>query len=80
MAKTSKNIQEKTFTVDAAGLSLGRLGVRLARILQGKDSPAYQPYIFANRKVKVVNLDRVKFTGKKLSQKTFYRHTGYIGH
>ncbi len=66
-------------TLDAANQSLGRLASRIAVILRGKTHPNYQPYLMPTDKVVVTNINQIKFTGKKLKQKTYYHYSGYPG-
>ncbi len=65
--------------VDATGQSLGRLARDVAVALQGKDKPTYTPHVMTGDHVVVVNMDKVRVTGDKLLQKTYYRHSGYVG-
>ncbi len=65
--------------VDAAGQTLGRLATRISRTLQGKDKPIYTPNILTGDFVVVVNAEKVRVTGRKLNQKLYYRHSGYVG-
>jgi len=67
-------------TIDATGQKLGRLASSIAHILQGKLSPAYNPRLSGNDKVIVTNFSKVVVTGRKDTQKIYYRHTGYMGH
>lgn len=76
MQQSSESIK----SIDASGKSLGRLASEVAMHLMGKHNPAFRRNIIAGPRVRVVNLRRVRFTGRKLLQKTYYRHTGYIGH
>jgi large subunit ribosomal protein L13 len=66
--------------IDAKNKALGRLGTEIAYYLQGKHRPDYDPSKDKKVFVLVKNLDHVKFTGKKIDQKVFIKHTGYIGH
>ena len=59
---------------------MGRVASEAARLLQGKESPSYERHVFDGKEVKVANLSKVRFTGKKYRQKLYRRHTGYIGH
>ena len=68
------------WVVDAAGQTLGRLSTRIAMALRGKNDPRYTPHTDTGEFVVVVNAERVKLTGRKRSEKTYYRHTGYKGH
>lgn len=65
--------------LDANGLVLGKLAVRAARLLTGKDSPDYTPHVEHRDGVIVVNAEKVRLTGKKLEQKIYRHHTGYPG-
>jgi large subunit ribosomal protein L13 len=67
------------FIVDATDLVLGRLATRIASVLRGKHKPTYTPHVDTGDHVIVINADKVKLTGRKLEQKTYYRHTGYPG-
>jgi large subunit ribosomal protein L13 len=63
--------------VDAEGQTLGRLAVRIANVLRGKDRPTYTPHIDTGDFVVVVNAEKVKLTGRKEEQKTYHRFSGY---
>ena len=65
--------------VDAEGKTLGRLATRLATMLRGKDKPEFTPHADMGDFVVVVNASKVHMTGKKLSDKMYYRHSGYPG-
>ena len=69
----------KWHVVDATGQTLGRLATRISRTLQGKDKPIYTPNILTGDYVVVVNSSKIRVTGRKLTQKTYYRHSGYVG-
>lgn len=72
---------EKEIKIDATGRSIGRVASEVAKLLQGKHLPDYAPYKLSGVKVHVTNLSQVKFTGKKLTGKIYYKPiTGYIGH
>jgi len=75
-----EDVTRQWFVVDAAGLPLGRLATRVAHILRGKHKPTFTPYLNGGDAVIVVNAERVKLTGRKLEQKRYFRHTGYMGH
>jgi large subunit ribosomal protein L13 len=72
-------IDKKWWLVDADGVVLGRLASHVANILRGKDRPHYTPFFDTGDFVIIVNADKVKLTGKKESQKVYYRHSGYMG-
>lgn len=72
-------IERKWYVVDAEGKTLGRLAAEVAKILRGKHKPTYTPHVDTGDHVIVVNADKVVLTGKKLTQKTYFRHSGYPG-
>jgi large subunit ribosomal protein L13 len=72
-------IARKWFVVDADGQTLGRLASRVARMLSGKDSPRYTPFIDTGDHVIVINAAKVKLTGLKASSKVYRHYTGYPG-
>jgi large subunit ribosomal protein L13 len=74
------DIQEQWFLVDAENQILGRLASRIAALLRGKLTPQFTPHANMRNHVVVINADKVKLTGKKLTDKIYYRHTGWIGH
>ncbi len=69
----------KWWVVDATGLPLGRLASRVAQVLSGKHKPSYTPHVDTGDFVVVVNAAQVKVTGKKTTDKMYYRHSGYPG-
>lgn len=73
------SIERKWYVVDASGLTLGRLSSEVAKILRGKNKPIYTPFIDTGDYVIVVNADKIVVTGKKMDQKLYTHHTGYIG-
>jgi len=78
MAKPEE-IKREWFVVDAAGKTLGRLASEIAKILRGKHKPYYTPHLDCGDYVVVINAEKVKVTGKKLTDKIYYRHSGYMG-
>lgn len=72
-------MERQNHTINAAGMSIGRLSTVIAGLLMGKNKTAYQPHIDGGDFVTVKNLKQAKFTGKKLTQKNYYHFTGYIG-
>jgi large subunit ribosomal protein L13 len=72
-------IARKWYVVDAAGQPLGRLATRVARILTGKDSPRYTPFIDTGDHVIVINAEKVKLTGLKAEKKVYRHYTGFPG-
>src|SRR5258708_35274326 len=67
------------FVVDASDQVLGRLATRVARVLIGKDKPAFTPYLDSGDHVVVINADKIRLTGNKLEQKVYRHHSGYPG-
>ena len=76
---TPATVEKKWHIVDADGLVVGRAATIIANILRGKHKPSYTPFIDCGDNVIVINAEKVRFTGKKLTQKVYYRHTGYAG-
>jgi large subunit ribosomal protein L13 len=72
-------IKRDWWLVDATDQTLGRLSAKLAMILQGKNKPVYTPHIDTGDFVVVVNVEKMRITGRKLDQKIYFRHTGYAG-
>ncbi len=73
------DVEHKWYIVDAEGVVLGRMAAQIANILRGKHKPMYTPHIDAGDNVIVINAAKVRMTGNKLANKTYYRHTGYPG-
>lgn len=72
-------VDKKWFLIDAEGMVLGRMASEIAKILRGKHKAGYTPHIDCGDNVIVVNAEKVKLTGRKLTDKRFYWHTGYPG-
>jgi len=70
-----EEVDKKWYLVDAADVPLGRLASKLAIILRGKDRPTFTPHVDTGGFVVVVNADKVRLTGKKLTDKLYYRHS-----
>ena len=66
-------------TIDAEGKAPGRIATEVATLLIGKHKPSFQPNIDGGDHVQIINASKMKFTGKKLDQKKYYRHSGYSG-
>ena len=73
-------MERKTHAIDATGKVLGRLASQIAILLQGKHKPNFVPYQDRGDFVIVKNVAQIKLTGKKIEQKKYYRHSGYLGH
>jgi large subunit ribosomal protein L13 len=74
-----QDIKRDWYVVDAQGQTLGRLASRMAAILRGKNKPYYTPHVDCGDFVIVINADKIHVTGQKLTQKKYYRHSGYLG-
>ncbi|MGR3219453.1 MAG: 50S ribosomal protein L13 [Candidatus Anammoxibacter sp.] len=78
MAK-GEDVQHSWYVIDANNLVLGRMAVKIAVILMGKHKPEYTPHVDTGDFVIVVNADKIILTGKKMKEKIYYSHTGYMG-
>ena len=78
MAKP-EDVERKWYVVDATDLVLGRLASQVAAVLRGKNKPTFTPNVDTGDHVIIVNCAKVRLTGKKLEQKMYRYHTGYIG-
>ncbi|MDO9558391.1 MAG: 50S ribosomal protein L13 [Syntrophales bacterium] len=74
-----ENVERNWLVIDAEGKVLGRLASEIAKRLRGKDKPVYTPYVDTGDFVIVVNAGKVQLSGKKLTDKIYYRHSGYPG-
>lgn len=74
-----KDENRNWYTVDVEGKTLGRVASQIAKILIGKHKPDYTPFLDTGDFVVVINADKIRVTGKKLSDKKYYRHSGYLG-
>jgi len=72
-------MESKTHTIDATNKVLGRLAVEISLLLRGKNKPSFAPHKNEGDFVIVKNIDKLRFTGKKLKQKIYYHHSGYMG-
>jgi len=75
----AQTVERKWYVVDADGMVLGRLASQVANILRGKHKPTWTPHVDTGDYVIIINSDKVVLTGKKLDQKIYYRHSGYVG-
>lgn len=73
------NIERKWYVVDAEGQTVGRLAAEVAKVLRGKHKPTFTPHVDTGDFVIIINADKVKFTGKKLTDKVYFHHSGYPG-
>lgn len=74
-----KKIERSWHTVDASSANLGRVATQIANFLRGKHKRQFTPHMDMGDFVVAVNVDKLKFTGRKLEQKTYFRHSGYLG-
>ena len=72
-------VERKWYVVDATDKTLGRLAAEVAKVLRGKNKPTLTPHVDTGDNVIIVNADKVVLTGKKLTQKLYFHHTGYLG-
>ncbi|WP_369026440.1 50S ribosomal protein L13 [Qipengyuania sp. RANM35] len=72
-------VEKKWHIVDADGLVVGRLAAIVANHLRGKHKPSYTPHVDCGDHVIIINADKVKFTGRKMTDKVYYKHTGHPG-
>ena len=84
LMKTTKSakpaeVVKKWHLIDAENLVVGRVATIIANILRGKHKPSFTPHVDCGDHVVVINADKVRFTGNKLKQKIYYKHTGYAG-
>jgi large subunit ribosomal protein L13 len=75
----AKDVEHRWHVIDASGKTLGKLATEVANLLMGKHKPTFVPYLDTGDFVIVLNATKVRVTGKKPQQKTYYRHSGYPG-
>jgi large subunit ribosomal protein L13 len=73
-------LEHRWFVVDAEGVVLGRLASKVAQLIRGKHKPTFSPHMDGGDYVVVINAEKVRLTGRKMEQKSYFKHTGYIGH
>ena len=74
-----ENVVRKWYILDAAGKPMGKTAVAAADLLRGKNAPEFTPHVDCGNFVIVINADKAVLTGKKMEQKYYYHHSGYIG-
>ena len=79
ISANASTVTKEWVVIDAADEVLGRLASQIAKILRGKNKPSYTPHVDCGDYVIVINADKVKLTGKKMTDKVYTRHTGYPG-
>ena len=75
----AKDIEQKWYLIDATGKTLGRLATRVVTILRGKHKPIYSPHMEVGDHIIVINAEKVAVSGRKRTDKLYYRHSGYPG-
>lgn len=76
---TPATVEKNWVLIDADGLVVGRVASIVANLLRGKHKPSFTPHIDCGDHVVIINADKVRFTGNKLKDKVYYKHTGYVG-
>ena len=79
ISANAATVQKEWIVVDANGAILGRLASQIAKILRGKHKPSFTPHVDCGDNVIVINADKIRLTGKKMTDKVYVRHTGYPG-
>ncbi len=79
VSANKQTVQKEWFVVDAKDEVLGRLASRVAIVLRGKHKPSFTPHVDCGDNVIIINAEKVKLTGNKMSEKQYVRHTGYPG-
>ena len=74
-----KEIKKDWYIINAQNAAVGRLAAYISKVLRGKNKPTFNPHIDNGDFVVVTNIDKIKFTGKKFTNKKYYRHTGHPG-
>lgn len=72
-------MEKNIYKIDASGKILGRLAAEIAVLLRGKNKPDFQRHLDGGAAVEVANAGKLKFSGKKMKQKIYYKHSGYLG-
>lgn len=76
----AETVRRDWYVVDADGKTLGRLASEIAHRLRGKHKPVYTPHVDTGDYIVVVNAEKIRVTGRKLKDKVYHHHTGYVGH
>ena len=74
-----KDLKKDWYIINAKNLAVGRLAAYISKVLRGKNKPTYNPHMDNGDFIVVTNIEKIKFTGKKLTNKVYYRHTGHPG-
>lgn len=79
ISANAATVTKEWVLIDATDAVVGRLASQVAKILRGKNKPSFTPHVDCGDNVIIINADKVKFTGKKMTDKVYVRHTGYPG-
>ncbi len=79
VSANAATVEKEWFVIDATNMVVGRLASRIALILRGKHKPSYTPHVDCGDNIIVINAEKIRFTGKKMTDKTYYRYTGHPG-
>lgn len=79
VSQNNATVQKNWVVIDATDVVLGRLAANIAYVLRGKNKPGFTPHVDCGDNVIVINAEKVRFTGKKMTDKEYVRHTGYPG-
>ena len=79
ISANAATVTKEWVLIDATNAVLGRLAAQVAKILRGKDKPSFTPHVDCGDKVIIINAEKVRLTGKKLTDKEYVRHSGYPG-
>ena len=79
ISANAANVDKQWVLIDATDAVLGRLASQVAKILRGKNKPSFTPHVDCGDNVVIINAEKVKLTGNKLSDKQYVRHSGYPG-
>lgn len=79
LSANSATVKKEWYVIDATDLVLGRLASRVSLILRGKNKPDFTPHVDCGDNVIIINAEKIRLTGKKMTNKVYVRHTGYTG-
>lgn len=79
VSASKQTVQKEWIVIDAENQVLGRLATRVANVLRGKHKPSFTPHVDCGDNVIIINADKIRLTGNKLTEKVYVRHTGYPG-
>ena len=74
-----KEVKKDWYIINAKDIAVGRLAAHISKVLRGKNKPSFNPHIDNGDFVVVTNIDKIRFTGKKFTDKKYYKHTGHPG-